>query len=48
MLENDLDVIYFFYLEKDEDESEGYSILVLIYDIWKKFEFFLIFFCFLF
>lgn len=37
-LENDPDATYFFHLEKDEVELEGYSTPVPTHDIWKKFE----------
>ena len=37
-LENDPEATYFFHLEKDEVEAEGYSTPVPTHDIWKKFE----------
>jgi len=37
-LESDPDATYFFHLEKDEVETEGYSTPVPTHDIWKKFE----------
>ena len=37
-LENDPEATYFFHLEKDEVETEGYSTPVPTHDIWKKFE----------